>query len=101
MRLAASRFALVSRFNDDRGVMVGVAEPEAEAEAEASVPRLGALLDRIPVDVLSRSWVFGEGRELGSSCIVTRVQARVQDGRRTRRMIHYIQRMNRHHLWAI
>lgn len=97
MRLAASRFALVSRFNDDRGVMVGVAEPEAEAEAEASVPCLGALLDRIPVDVLSRSWMFGEGRELGSSCIVTRVQ----DGRRTRRMIHYIQRMNRHHLWAI
>jgi len=48
-----------------------VAELDADA---AGVPRLGALLDRIPVDVLSKSWVFEAGRGLDSSYEGFRVQ---------------------------
>jgi len=78
MRLAASCFAVVRRFDDDSegGVddplsVVSVAELDADA---AGVPRLGALLDRIPVDVLSKSWVFEAGRGLDSSYEGFRVQ---------------------------
>ena len=81
MRLAASCFAVVRRFDDDDddsegGVddplpVVSVAELDADV---ADVPRLGALLDRIPVDVLSKSWVFEAGRGLDSSYEGFRVQ---------------------------
>jgi len=67
--LAASCFAVVRRFDDDDDdseggaddplPVVSVAELDADA---AGVPRLGALLDRIPVDVRSKSWVFEAGR---------------------------------------
>jgi len=70
MRLAASCFAVVRRFDDDSegGVddPLSVVSVELDADA-AGVPRLGALLDRIPVDVLSKSWVFEAGRGLDSS----------------------------------
>jgi len=62
MRLAASCFAVVRRFDDgdgEGGVIVVV--------VVVGVPRLGALLDRIPVDVLSKGWVFKAGRGLDSS----------------------------------
>jgi len=62
MRLAASCFAVVRRFDDDDDSEGGVDDPlpvvsvaELDADATAGVPRLGALLDRIPVDVLSKS----------------------------------------------
>lgn len=67
--MAASCFAVVRRFDDDDDdseggaddplPVVSVAELDADA---AGVPRLGALLDRIPVDVRSKSWVFEAGR---------------------------------------
>jgi len=58
MRLAASWFAVVKRFGDDGegGVaVVSAVELDADADVEAGVPRLGALLDKMPVDVLSKS----------------------------------------------
>ena len=66
--MAASCFAVVRRFDDDDDSEGGVDNPlpvvsVAELDADAAgVPRLGALLDRIPVDVRSKSWVFEAGR---------------------------------------
>jgi len=78
MRLAASCFAVVRRFDDDDDDSEGgVDDPlpvVSVAELDAGVPRLGALLDRIPVDVLSKSWVFEAGRGLDSSYEGFRVQ---------------------------
>jgi len=77
MRLAASCFAVVRRFDDDGGeggvvvVVIVVVVVVSAVELDAGVPRLGALLDRIPVDVLSKGWVFEAGRGLDSSYTMT------------------------------